>query len=127
MRGKDNGFKSYTGKPMKYILAIIFTLLLAACAAPQVASNMRCIEVDNGNKVLSAANRFTRDNKRNPSSLSELVPKYLSELPDTPKVEYSVAEGYMRFSYYIYAQSEEFNCECKAKIGQKEFKCLCLS
>jgi hypothetical protein len=112
---------------MRFIAAIIAVLILASCASSQVASDVRCVEVDNGNEVLAAANRFARDNKRNPLSLSELVPKYLSEIPSMPNLEYSPTEGRMQFSYSTYVESEEFGCVCKAKLKQREFKCLCLN
>lgn len=112
---------------MRLISAIIAVSILASCASPQVARDVRCIEVDNGNKVLVAANRFIRDNKRNPSSLSELVPKYLPEIPSEPNMEYSPTDGRMQFFYYDYVESEEFGCVCKAKLKQREFKCLCLN
>jgi hypothetical protein len=112
---------------MKFISVLIVLLLLLSCASPQVVGDARCVEVDNGNAVLAAANRFIRDNKRNPSSLSELVPKYLSEIPSAPNLEYSPTEGRMQFFYYTYVESEEFGCACKAKLKQREFKCLCLN
>lgn len=112
---------------MKYVFTILFVLFLSAGTSPKIASDARCLEVDNGNRVLSAANRFVRDNKRNPLSLSELAPEYLPVVPEVPTLEYSSTEGLMRFSYYFYVESEEFNCECKAKIRQKEFKCFCMN
>jgi hypothetical protein len=112
---------------MREIIAIVSALSLASCASSQVATDARCVEVRNGNAVLAAANRFIRENRSNPSSLSDLMPKYLSEMPRVPELEYSPSDGGMRFFYYTYVQSEEFGCECKAKLKQREFKCHCLN
>jgi hypothetical protein len=76
--------------------------------------------------VLAAANRFVQENKRTPSSLSELVPAFISELPQVPVVDFQPAQSQLSFFYVAYADGIDFGCTCKAKLKQKEFKCHCI-
>jgi hypothetical protein len=111
---------------MKLIGAIAILLVVSSCASSRPPDDKRCVEVNNATVVLQSANRFVREKKRNPSSLSELVPTYLAELPRVPELEYNPADAQLSFSHYAYAGSEEFICGCEAKLKQRKFKCRCI-
>jgi hypothetical protein len=111
---------------MKLIGAVAVLLVVSSCASSRRPDDERCVEVDNATVVLQSANRFVREMKRNPSSLSELVPTYLAELPRVPELEYNPAEAQLSFSHYAYAGSVEFICGCEAKLKQRKFKCRCI-
>jgi hypothetical protein len=106
------------------IVAVWF--VVSSCVSSPTSSDERCLEVDSATVVLQSANQFVREKKKNPSSLSELVPAYIGELPVVPELQYSSAKGVLSFTHFAYAGSEEFICGCEAKLKQRKFKCRCI-
>jgi hypothetical protein len=111
---------------MKLIGAIAIMLVVSSCASTRPPDDQSCVEVDSATVVLQSANSFVRERKRNPTSLSELIPTYLAELPLVPELEYNPAEARLSFFHYAYAGSVELICGCEAKLRQRKFKCRCI-
>ncbi|HLY06421.1 MAG TPA: hypothetical protein VKR31_11800 [Rhizomicrobium sp.] len=78
-------------------LAVIF---LAGCSVYPVAQDPEGLELRrNANQVLMAIQSWHRDRGNYPLQLSELVPRYLPELPDSPTLRYRQADGSLSFRY----------------------------
>jgi hypothetical protein len=74
--------------------------LLAACSVYPVAQDPDGLALRrNANEVLMALQSWHRDKGAFPRQLSELVPAYLPELPDTPALRYQSADGSLSFRY----------------------------
>ena len=98
-------------------------LTLSACAAygPGEDDYGRVLQ-GNGEEVLSAARAYMDETTRVPSSLQDLVPKYLKALPTEPKVEYDRKSSTM---YFVYTQpgTDGLTVTCHALLGQLQWVC----
>lgn len=81
-------------------LAAAAVLLIAGCSVYPVAQDPDGMTLRrNANTVLMALQSWHRDKGDFPARVSELVPAYLPELPDTPKLQYGQADGSLSFHY----------------------------
>lgn len=108
---------------MKKHIGIAAVLLLAGCSTYPPG------EDDNGKQMIAAAtpvlyaiNKYMDDTARPPKTLDVLVPKYLKQLPDQPKIDMNLSENVLTFKYI---QSASHNSEiiCTAFVGQTEWSC----
>jgi hypothetical protein len=67
--------------------------------------------------VLEAIHKYMSENARLPKTLNDLVPKYLKQLPDEPKLTYDLANNMVTFHY---TQSQSFGVQvtCTSFLGQ---------
>ncbi|MGH8397736.1 MAG: hypothetical protein ACRETA_05770 [Gammaproteobacteria bacterium] len=73
--------------------------------------------------VLVAIQTYMNDNARLPRSLNDLVPKYIKQLPDEPKLTYDMKDNTITFQY-IRGMSNGTEGVCTAFIGQTSWSCL---
>lgn len=97
--------------------------LLAACAVWQPGEDPAGIEARNAARpVLPALVKFQKDRHEWPSSLHELVPKYLAEVPFSPGLYYDRDHKVVQFSYFpTWPQQDPVNCG--AKLGELDWTC----
>ena len=80
--------------------AILVATSLAACSVYPVAQDPDGLVLRrNANAVLMALQSWHRTRGNFPAHLSELVPSYLPELPDTPTLRYRASDGSVSFRY----------------------------
>src|ERR1051325_7677669 len=102
-----------------FLVAMIF----AGCASIEPGQDDKGkTYFEPANKVLDAAEHFKKDQGRYPTSLYELVPKYIAELPDEPTLRLDEYSGTMRFAY-----SREWpnpgRVVCTAVLGSHDWSC----
>ena len=75
-------------------------LLVAGCSVYPVAQDPDGMALRrNANTVLMALQSWNHDRGNFPAQLSDLVPAYLPELPDSPVLRYRQADGSLFFRY----------------------------
>jgi hypothetical protein len=75
-------------------------MMLAGCSVYPVAQDPDGMELRrNANAVLMALQSWHRDKGNFPTQLSDLVPAYLPQVPDTPVLRYRQADGSLFFRY----------------------------
>ncbi|MGH6876109.1 MAG: hypothetical protein ACREHV_01890 [Rhizomicrobium sp.] len=73
---------------------------VASCSVYPVAQDPDGLNLRRGaNRVMMALEDWHRDKGTFPQTLSELVPRYLSELPDAPRLQYHPGDGSLAFRY----------------------------
>jgi hypothetical protein len=77
---------------------------------------------DEATPVLEAIHTYMTDNARMPKNLDVLVPKYIKQLPDEPKLTYDLPNNVVTFKY-IQSQSFSVQVTCTAFIGQTGWVC----
>src|ERR1700741_5387234 len=98
-------------------------LLLVACAsAPPGEDDKGRDLVAQSTPVLAALNRYQRDRREFPSSLHELVPRYLKEVPFDPGLRYDRDENTLGFAY-LTPWPQGRTVVCIARFGDTAFKC----
>jgi hypothetical protein len=74
--------------------------IAAACSVYPVAQDPDGLALRrSANQVMIALQAWHRDKGGFPNHLSELVPAYLQELPDTPALRYQQTDGSLAFRY----------------------------
>lgn len=82
------------------LLAAAAVILLAGCSVYPVAQDPDGLNLRrNANGVMMALQSWHHDRGNYPASLSQLVPSYLPELPDSPELHYRQADGSLSFHY----------------------------
>ena len=66
---------------MKFLYLILLSLIIASCSTKVVFDPKADIET--GDKIVQAINEFEKDKGHLPSELSQIVPKYLPQIPQT--------------------------------------------
>lgn len=74
-------------------------------------------------KVLTAIAQFGRERGRYPTSLYELVPRYLPQLPDEPILHIDDDTGTVGFVYSRPGFPGLTRISCSAKLGTTEWHC----
>jgi hypothetical protein len=98
-------------------------MLVVACASVAPGEDEKGKQYfEPANQVLDALERYKKDQGRYPTSLYELVPKYVEKLPDEPTLRLDEYSGTMRFAY-----SREWpnpgRVVCVAVLGAHDWKC----
>lgn len=85
----------------KYALAIVLAAAVpAACSIYPVAQDADGLALRrNANEVLMAIQNWHRDKGAFPATLGALVPRYLPQLPDAPRLVYHTGDGSLSFRY----------------------------
>jgi hypothetical protein len=108
---------------MSKYLFMATLLALCACAVypPGEDPNGQKLQVA-ATPVLDAIHTYMADNARMPRSLNALVPKYLKQLPDEPKLNYDLPDNKVTFTY-LQSMSKNSVVTCTAFIGQAGWSC----
>lgn len=98
-------------------------LLLAGCASVPPGEDLKGQQLkEPAGRVLAAVTQFNGDQGRYPSSLYELVPKYLQSLPDEPGLKLDAYVGTLSFAY-----SQEWpqltRVLCTTRLQAADWKC----
>lgn len=104
--------------------ALTIALLLAACATWKPGEDPNGIEArDQARPVLAALVKYRKDRGEYPSSLHELVPRYLTEVPFNPGIRYDRDNKVIEFAYLpSWPQQDPVNCG--AKLGELDWTCV---
>lgn len=109
---------------MKYLGVFILITLITACGIWAPGQDPRGKEmISNANQILQALNRYAAENSKYPSSLNELVPKYIEDLPREPSIFYKENDGSLHFKYSP-SWPQYGNVRCGANIGQDSIGCI---
>jgi hypothetical protein len=108
---------------LKKYTVIAVLLALSGCAVypPGEDPNGKKLQ-DEATPVLEAIHTYMADNARVPKSLNDLVPKYIKQIPDEPKLTYDLPNNVVTF-HYIQGQSFSVQVTCTAFIGQTGWMC----
>ena len=83
-----------------FLSALVAAVSLSACSVWPVAQDPDGLMLRrNANQVLMALQAWHHDRGGYPGRLSELVPAYLSGIPDSPVLHYQPADGSLSFRY----------------------------
>jgi hypothetical protein len=97
--------------------------LLAACATWKPGEDPAGIEARNSARpVLAALVKYRHDRGEYPSSLQELAPRYLHEVPFNPGLRYDRDAGTVEFAYFPSWPHQEA-VACGARLGELDWKC----
>ncbi len=73
---------------------------VAACSVYPVSQDPDGMNLRrNANAVIMALQAYHKDKAAFPQELGQLVPAYLPSLPDSPRLQYSAADGSLAFHY----------------------------
>lgn len=73
---------------------------IAGCSVYPVAQDPDGLNLRReANRVMMALEDWHRDRGNFPRDLHDLVPRYLPELPDTPRLQYRPSDGSLAFRY----------------------------
>jgi len=98
--------------------------LLAACASLPAGEDEAGVELKaKSAKVLTAIAQFGRERGRYPTSMYELVPRYLPELPDEPILHINDDTGTVGFVYSRPGFPGLTRISCSTRLGTAEWHC----
>lgn len=97
--------------------------LLAGCAAWTPGADRNGVEArDSARPVLAALINYKKEHGEYPSSLHELAPHYLAQVPFDPALHYDRDAAYVQFAYSpSWPQQEPVSCG--AKLGALDWTC----
>ena len=109
---------------MNKLLPLALTLLLSGCAAYGPGEDMygRTLQ-GTGEDVLQAARNYMDETTRVPSSLNDLVPKYIQALPKEPNIQYDRKTSTLYFTYKQQG-TNGLDVTCHALLGQLQWVCI---
>ncbi|HVA56177.1 MAG TPA: hypothetical protein VNI53_10350 [Gammaproteobacteria bacterium] len=103
------------------VIAVLLTLSGCALYPPGVDPNGQKLQAA-ATPVLEAIHTYITDNMRMPKNLNDLIPKYIKQLPDEPKLTYDLLHNVVTF-HYIQSLSKNSVVTCSAFIGQTGWVC----
>ena len=107
---------------MRRALALA-TCVLASCAVWKPGEDPGGVEArEHARPVLAALVKYRRDRGEYPSSLHELVPHYLAELPFEPGLQYERDAGRVQFTYFP-SWPQQDAVACGARLGELDWVC----
>lgn len=102
---------------------MIAVLLLAGCATWKPGEDPSGVEArSNTRPVLAALVKYRAEHGEYPSSLHELAPHYLAEVPFSPGLHYEREAGTVEFSYFP-SWPLQNPVACGAKLGELDWTC----
>lgn len=108
---------------LRHVAGPALLFLLAACAGMPAGEDQAGMELKAASsKVLVALAQFRQERGRYPTSLYELVPRYLPELPDEPILHINDDTGTVGFAYSR-GYPKLGRVTCSAKLGTAEWRC----
>ncbi len=108
---------------MSKYLVIAVVLALCGCAIYPPGEDLKGQKLQAAaTPVLEAIHTYMTDNARMPKNLDVLVPKYIKQLPDEPKLTYDLPNNAVTFKY-VQSQSFSVQVTCTAFIGQTGWMC----
>lgn len=113
-------------KPLPIVATALAALVLCACATvppgeDPLGQQMR----EQATPVLVALAAYRKDKGTHPTSLYELTPRYVKELPMRPNLDFDRVSGQVGFVYER-AGVRFRQVACKAEAGQVEWACRLL-
>jgi len=108
---------------MRQLLPVAFSVLLAACALWPAGEDPKGKELKaQATPVLAALARYFKDKGEYPSSLHELVPRYLPAVPFAVGLRLDRDTKMIAFGYAP-SWPQSGRVACTARLGDREWSC----
>lgn len=97
--------------------------LLAGCATWKPGEDPNGVEARDATRpVLAALVKYKKERGEYPTSLHELAPHYINEVPFNPGLQYSRESGSLGFAYFP-SWPLQAPIACGAKLGELDWTC----
>jgi hypothetical protein len=109
--------------PLAAVLLAACVLALGGCASWKPGEDPDGVAARaRAQPVLPALVKYRKDRGEYPSSLQELAPRYLAEVPFDPGLRYDRDLGTVEFAYFPSWPHQE-PVACAAKVGELDWTC----